>query len=142
MGRGEVECQAFLGAHQLSCRHVREGLRQGPPGEIRIRISDDRERAGLGVKRQERDCRALIAQLGWTVVEVYNDNDMSATDRRKKRKGYHRMLADMQSGHIDAVVAWHTAWSGPRSGRTTRVRLRWLRHRRQTRVRPNAERDR
>ncbi|WP_200306659.1 recombinase family protein [Streptomyces adelaidensis] len=60
----------------------------------RIRISDDREGAGLGVKRQEKDYRALITQLGWTVVEMYDDNDMSATNRRKKRKGYHRMLAD------------------------------------------------
>ncbi|MDC2953351.1 recombinase family protein [Streptomyces gilvifuscus] len=72
-----------------------------------IRISDDREGAGLGVKRQEDDCRELAASLGWNVVEVYDDNDMSASSRRKKRKGYHRMLADIQSGHIDAVIAWH-----------------------------------
>ncbi|MFD8072195.1 recombinase family protein [Streptomyces sp. NPDC059718] len=74
---------------------------------IYIRISDDREGGGLGVKRQEDDCRLLAASLGWSVVEVYDDNDMSATNRRKKRRGYHRMLADMQSGHIDAVLAWH-----------------------------------
>ncbi|WP_432101033.1 recombinase family protein [Streptomyces sp. WAC 04229] len=63
--------------------------------------------AGLGVKRQEDDCRLLASSLGWTVVEVYDDNDMSATNRRKKRKGYHRMLADIESGHIDGVLAWH-----------------------------------
>ncbi|MFI5977065.1 recombinase family protein [Streptomyces sp. NPDC051452] len=74
---------------------------------IYLRISDDREGAGLGVERQLKDCKPLAAQLGWNVVEVYDDNDMSATNRRKKRKGYHRMLADMQSGHIDAVIAWH-----------------------------------
>ncbi|MGW2064870.1 recombinase family protein [Streptomyces sp. NPDC001937] len=72
-----------------------------------IRISDDREGAGLGVKRQEHGCRLLVASLGWTVVEVYDDNDMSASDRRKKRKNYHRMLDDIESGHIDAVVTWH-----------------------------------
>ncbi|MGW0854148.1 recombinase family protein [Streptomyces sp. NPDC002690] len=72
-----------------------------------LRISDDREGAGLGVERQKKECLPLISQLGWHVVEIYDDNDMSATDRRRKRKGYHRMLADMESGHIDAVVAWH-----------------------------------
>ncbi|WP_430376729.1 recombinase family protein [Streptomyces sp. B1-3] len=74
---------------------------------IYVRISDDREGAGLGVKRQEGDCRLLAASLGWTVVELYDDNDMSASNRRKKRKGYHRMMADIESGHIDAVIAWH-----------------------------------
>ncbi|MET7347428.1 recombinase family protein [Streptomyces mirabilis] len=74
---------------------------------IYIRISDDREGGGLGVKRQEKDCRLLAASLNWTVVEVYDDNDMSATDRRKVRKNYKRMLADMKSGDIDAVIAWH-----------------------------------
>lgn len=56
------------------------------------------------MKRQEHDCRLLVASLSWTVVEVYDDNDMSASDRRKKRKNYHRMLDDIESGHIDAVV--------------------------------------
>ncbi|WP_327131983.1 recombinase family protein [Streptomyces sp. NBC_01343] len=74
---------------------------------IYVRISDDREGGGLGVKRQEDDCRLLAAALGWKVVEVYVDNDVSASDRRKIRKDYRRMLADVESGHIDAVLAWH-----------------------------------
>lgn len=72
-----------------------------------VRISDDREGGGLGVKRQEDDCRLLAASLGWKVVEVYVDNDVTAADRRKKRKDYLRMLEDVKSGHIDAVVSWH-----------------------------------
>ncbi|MDX3712770.1 recombinase family protein [Streptomyces europaeiscabiei] len=74
---------------------------------IYVRISDDREGGGLGVKRQEDDCRLLAASLGWKVVEVYVDNDVTAADRRKKRKDYIRMLEDVQSGHIDAVISWH-----------------------------------
>ncbi|MEU6651311.1 recombinase family protein [Streptomyces sp. NPDC046900] len=74
---------------------------------IYVRISDDREGGGLGVKRQEDDCRLLAAPFGWKVVEVYVDNDVTAADRRKKRKDYLRMLADIESGHIDAVVSWH-----------------------------------
>lgn len=74
---------------------------------IYVRISDDREGGGLGVKRQEDDCRLLAAALDWKVVEVYVDNDVTAADRRKKRKDYLRMLEDVKSGHIDAVIAWH-----------------------------------
>lgn len=74
---------------------------------IYVRISDDREGGGLGVKRQEDDCRLLAASLGWKVVEVYVDNDVTAADRRKKRKDYLRMLEDVKSGHIDAFIAWH-----------------------------------
>jgi DNA invertase Pin-like site-specific DNA recombinase len=74
---------------------------------IYVRISDDREGGGLGVKRQEDDCRLLAAALGWKVVEVYVDNDVTAADRRKKRKDYLRMLADVESGHIDGILAWH-----------------------------------
>lgn len=74
---------------------------------IYVRISDDREGGGLGVKRQEDDCRLLAEALGWKVIEVYVDNDVSASDRRKKRKDYLRMLADIESGYIDAIVSWH-----------------------------------
>jgi hypothetical protein len=55
--------------------------------QISNAVSDDREGAGLGVRRQKDDCRLLAASLGWTVVELYDDNDMSASNRRKKRKG-------------------------------------------------------
>lgn len=72
-----------------------------------LRISDDREGAGLGVDRQEKDCRELAERLGWKIVEKYDDNDMSATNRRKKREGYARLLADIESGHVDAILAWH-----------------------------------
>ncbi|MFD9920620.1 recombinase family protein [[Kitasatospora] papulosa] len=74
---------------------------------IYVRISDDREGGGLGVKRQEDDCRLLAASLGWTVVDVYVDNDVSAADRRKVRKNYRRMLAEIENEHIDAIVSWH-----------------------------------
>jgi site-specific DNA recombinase len=71
------------------------------------RISRDRVGAGLGVQRQEEDCRALAAQLGGTVVTVYTDNDLSAYSG-KPRPGYRRLLDAMDAGAIDAVVTWHT----------------------------------
>lgn len=73
---------------------------------IYCRISDDRAGAGLGVKRQEADCRALAEAKGWDVAEVFIDNDTSAYSGRR-RPGYEAMMADLESGRFGAVVAWH-----------------------------------
>ncbi|MFJ4785475.1 recombinase family protein [Streptomyces sp. NPDC088794] len=74
---------------------------------IYCRISQDRTGAGLGVERQEEDCRALAERNGWDVVEVYVDNDVSAYSG-KLRKGYRRMLADLDEGTATVVIVWHT----------------------------------
>lgn len=73
---------------------------------IYVRISQDRGGAGLGVERQEQECRALAKRLGWKVVEVYYDNDLSAFSGRR-RPSYERMLTDIEAGTITAVIAWH-----------------------------------
>ena len=74
---------------------------------IYARISRDREGAGLGVERQEADCRALAERLGWEVSAVYVDNDISAYSG-KPRPEYRAMLEAVTSGHIEGVIAWHT----------------------------------
>lgn len=74
---------------------------------IYTRISDDQTGEGLGVRRQEEDCRALVDGLGWQIVDLYQDNDISATSG-KRRPNYERMLADVREGRIDAIVAWNT----------------------------------
>lgn len=74
---------------------------------IYCRISKDRIGAGLGVDRQEQECRELAAKLGLTVAYVYTDNDMSAYSG-KPRKQYLRMLADIEAGRVAAVLTWHT----------------------------------
>jgi site-specific DNA recombinase len=74
---------------------------------IYVRVSDDKTGAGLGVDRQEADCRVLADRLGWTVVEVYRDNDISAYSG-KPRPGYRRLLVDLRTGVADAVLCWHT----------------------------------
>jgi DNA invertase Pin-like site-specific DNA recombinase len=38
---------------------------------------------------------------------VYCDNDVSASDRRKKRKEYLRLCDDVKAGRIDAILTWH-----------------------------------
>ncbi|WP_165974899.1 recombinase family protein [Nonomuraea deserti] len=74
---------------------------------IYVRISRDRIGAGLGVERQRADCENLAQRLGWNVVAVYDDNDMSAYSG-KPRPGYRRMLEDLKAGAATAVLAWHT----------------------------------
>jgi DNA invertase Pin-like site-specific DNA recombinase len=74
---------------------------------VYTRLSEDREGARLGVDRQEQDCRQLAATLGWPVVAVRSDNDISAMGR-KPRPGYAALLEDLEAGRSDAVLAWHT----------------------------------
>lgn len=74
---------------------------------IYVRISRDAEGSGLGVERQEADCRALAERLGWSVAEVFSDNDTSAYSG-KTRPGYKAMLQAVETGLVTAVVAWHT----------------------------------
>jgi site-specific DNA recombinase len=74
---------------------------------VYARISRDRVGAGLGVDRQEQDCRALAAQLGWSITVVRADNDLSAYTG-KPRPGYLALLDDIRAGHVDVVLAWHT----------------------------------
>ena len=73
---------------------------------IYLRISSDVAGEGLGVARQEQDCRKLAEVKGWTVSGIYCDNDVSAY-RKKNRPEYQRMLQDIESGQVDAVIAWH-----------------------------------
>lgn len=74
---------------------------------IYARISSDRKGAGLGVDRQVADCRALAERLGWDVVAVFVDNDISAASG-KPRPQYREMLAAVRAGRVDAILAWHT----------------------------------
>jgi DNA invertase Pin-like site-specific DNA recombinase len=74
---------------------------------VYARISSDREGAGLGVATQEHDCRELADKLGWQVVSTHTDNDVSAYSG-KPRPGYQALLAEIESGAVGAVLAWHS----------------------------------
>lgn len=73
---------------------------------IYARMSQDRTGAGLGVTRQEEDCRVRCDQLVWPVAEVYRDNDISAYSG-KPRPEWERLIADVKAGRIDAIACWH-----------------------------------
>ena len=87
---------------------------------IYTRISQDREGAGLGVERQEADCRALADRLGWTIVAVHSDNDLSAYTG-KPRPGYLALLADLRAGTADAVRGLAHRPAAPQPGRARGV---------------------
>jgi site-specific DNA recombinase len=58
------------------------------------------------VRRQVKDCAELCARRGWVVVEQFVDDDRSAFDGRP-RPAYQALLAALEAGQVDAVVAWH-----------------------------------
>ncbi len=69
-------------------------------------MSKDKTGAGMGIARQERDCRELAERLGWTVVEVFADNDLSAFSGRP-RPQYQAMVEAIKAGGVDALICWH-----------------------------------
>lgn len=73
---------------------------------VYCRISKDKTGQRAGVARQERECRETANRLGWRVIDVYVDNDISAYSGRR-RPNYERLIADIESGAVNAVIAWH-----------------------------------
>lgn len=73
---------------------------------IYARISNDPDDDRLGVTRQVADCEKLAADKGWPVLDRYVDDDKSAWSG-KVRPQYRRLLDDLRSGRIDAVLVWH-----------------------------------
>ena len=72
---------------------------------IYCRISQDRSGEGLGVERQEGDCRKLAEKLGYEIARVFIENDTSAYSG-KKRPAYLEMLSLIEKGAVDAVISW------------------------------------
>jgi site-specific DNA recombinase len=75
---------------------------------IYCRISRDRIGAGLGVDRQETECRAWLAvhYPDAVVVAVRSDNDVSGYSG-KPRPGYDDVVDMIRRGSVDMLVGWH-----------------------------------
>lgn len=71
---------------------------------IYCRISDDASGEGLGVERQEADCRAEASRRGWRVLEVVVDNDVSGF--RGRRPGFERLLSLVSCACPPVVLAY------------------------------------
>jgi hypothetical protein len=74
---------------------------------IQCRISDDREGRGLGVQRQEADCRAPAERLGWQVSQVHSDSARAAC------RG--AMVRVLDASQISQLVDWLEPVGFPRS---------------------------
>lgn len=72
---------------------------------IYVRISSDPAGERAGVQRQRKDCERLVAERGWRLVETFEDNDVSAYNGQV-RPAFERLLAAVQAGEVDVVVAW------------------------------------
>lgn len=72
-----------------------------------LRLSEDKragtDEEGWNVGTQEKRGRALAADLGMSVVAVYNDNDKSAKKPRS-RPAFAQMLKDAEAGKFDAAI--------------------------------------
>jgi DNA invertase Pin-like site-specific DNA recombinase len=72
---------------------------------IYARLSEDRAGEHENVAIQEAECREYAEQLGWEIVEVFSDNDLSASRYSKKpRPGYQALLAAVRAGQVEAVL--------------------------------------
>jgi site-specific DNA recombinase len=71
-----------------------------------LRISDDKRNDASGVARQKRLCIKRAAELGWTIVAFYIDNDTSAYKGSVKRPEYERMLFDLSTGTAQAILTF------------------------------------
>lgn len=73
---------------------------------VYLRISLDLTGERLAIARQREDCQAIAEQRGWKVVGEYTDNSISASDRRKDRPGYNRLVLDYEAGAFDALLTY------------------------------------
>ncbi|MFC8001936.1 recombinase family protein [Streptomyces olivaceus] len=74
---------------------------------IYVRVSKDRKGQELGIQRQEKACRELCERMGWRVLKVYPENDVSASITSKRRRPqYREMLRDARDGLIDGIVVY------------------------------------
>jgi site-specific DNA recombinase len=72
------------------------------------RISQDELGTEKGVTRQLADARALATTRGWTVVDEFSDNNVSALNGAR-RDGYEAVLRTCASGDVDKIVVFHTS---------------------------------
>jgi DNA invertase Pin-like site-specific DNA recombinase len=69
-----------------------------------VRVSKAK-RELLDAQRQQPPCEAFAKAQGWSVVEVYLDDSISAYTG-VPRDNFERMLSDVRAGKLDAIISW------------------------------------
>lgn len=77
------------------------------PAAIYCRLSLARDGDTTKVDDQARICRQLCEGREWDVFDVYSDNNKSAWHHDRHRPEWERMLADVEAGHVRAIVVYH-----------------------------------
>jgi site-specific DNA recombinase len=80
----------------------------GKRAAIYCRLS---QQGGRSVERQEQDGRAIAAENGWHVVEVFREWGSASEFAKKRldnggRKEWRRLLEGIEAGDFDAVIVW------------------------------------
>ena len=77
---------------------------------IYTRVSQDASGVARSPREQEAESRRDVERNGWQLVDVYTDNDRSASRyARKVRAGWVRVLADLAAGAFDVLVVWEAS---------------------------------
>lgn len=77
---------------------------------IYTRVSRDRFKTGRSPAEQERECREFCDEQGWDVVEVFTDDDRSASRHaRKEREAFKALIAWVNLGDTDVIVCWENS---------------------------------
>ena len=121
---GDGGCSAVT-ASPMSCTGLKSPRRDRHGGScheragIYVRISKDRRGDKLGVERQEADCRALAAEMGWEVSDLYIDDDLSAYSGRRRPAG---SGSSPTCGTGPSTQCWHsTRTASTRGGGTLKT---------------------
>jgi DNA invertase Pin-like site-specific DNA recombinase len=69
---------------------------------VRVSTAD----RGQTVENQLQPLQEAAARLGWTIVAVHRDEDISGAKGRDKRPGLDAMLRGVTRGEYDLVAAW------------------------------------
>lgn len=75
---------------------------------IYTRLSLDRDGNSTATERQRQDCTAVAERLGLDIVKVYEDNDVSAFNKKKRRPAFEDMVLDLGQGRLDHVIVWRS----------------------------------
>lgn len=74
---------------------------------IYTRVSSDPLATGRSVEQQEAECRQVCERQGWSVVQVFTDNDRSASRyARKDRPAYAQVKQAIADSRADVLVLW------------------------------------
>ncbi|HYN65235.1 MAG TPA: recombinase family protein [Candidatus Limnocylindrales bacterium] len=73
---------------------------------VYARLSRDRDGTQTATARQVADCRKFAEAKGWEVIATHEDADLSAYSAKVTRPGFEAVLASVEAGEADVVLAW------------------------------------